>query len=148
MFLGSHSITMDAKGRVAIPARVREQLSGHCENQIVITASTEDKCLLLYPKPEWDEIAPQIEALPSRKSKFVRRTKLLMLGYANEMEVDANGRILIPPTLRDYAGLDKKLMIVGQGKKLEIWCEEKFKAWIEEEDEDESMPDELAELDF
>ncbi len=148
MFLGSHSITMDAKGRVAIPTRVRDLLSGHCNNHIVLTASTEDKCLILYPKPEWDEIAPKIESLPSRKSKFVRRTKLLMLGYANEMEVDANGRILIPPTLRDYAGLDKKLIIVGQGKKLEIWCEDKFKAWIEEDDDEETMPDELAELDF
>jgi len=140
---------MDAKGRIAIPTRVRELLSEICANQIVLTASTQDKCLLIYPKPKWEQILPAINKLPERKSKLARKTKVIMLGYANEMEVDANGRILIPPTLRKYANLDdKKLMVIGQGENLEIWNEELFNEWLEEDLEDESLPEELADLGF
>lgn len=149
MFIGNHSITMDAKGRIAIPSRVREQLSDLCNSQIVLTASTQDNCLLIFPKPQWDEIVQTINSLPPRKSRMLRRTKLIMLGYANEMEVDGNGRILIPPTLRKYASLeDKKLMVIGQGENLEIWSESVFNQWLDEDVSDEEMPEELAELGF
>lgn len=149
MFFGNHAITMDTKGRVNIPTRVRELLSEFCQSKIVLTASTQDKCLLIFPQPKWDEIVHSIESLPPRKSKMLRRTKLIMLGYANEIEVEANGRISIPQTLRKYASLDdKKLMIIGQGDTLEIWSESLFNAWLEEDPGDEEMPEELAALGF
>lgn len=145
MFLGNQSINMDAKGRVAIPTRTREQLSEVCDGQIVVTANTEDRCLLVYPKPRWDEILPKIEALPSF-NKIARKTKLLMIGYANEFELDDSGRILIPPTLREYAGLAKKVMLIGQGTRLELWSEEHFIERLEESDDDETMPEEMMSL--
>mgnify|MGYP001993321130 CR=1 FL=1 len=112
-FLGSHAINMDAKGRLAIPARVREDLETLCGGRIVLTAHTEERCLLVYPEPQWEEILPKIEALPSF-NKAVRRTQRLLIGYATPLELDGAGRILVPQPLRDYAGLEKKLYLVGQ----------------------------------
>ncbi|BFM06220.1 division/cell wall cluster transcriptional repressor MraZ [Halioxenophilus aromaticivorans] len=140
---------MDAKGRIAIPTRVREQLSEICNGHIVLTASTQDNCLLIFPKPKWDEIVESINKLPPRKSKMLRRTKLVMLGYANEVTIEDNGRMLIPPTLRTYARLDdKKLMVIGQGENLEIWSETLFNEFLEEDVSDEELPEELANLAF
>ncbi|MCP5205670.1 MAG: division/cell wall cluster transcriptional repressor MraZ [Hahellaceae bacterium] len=144
MFLGSHSINMDAKGRVAIPARVRELLSSICGGQIVITAHTQERCLLIYPRPQWEEIMPKINALPTF-NKAAQRTKRLLIGYANESEMDGNGRILLSQTLRDYAGLEKKLMLVGQGKNMELWSEEAWTAWLDDGDDGE-LPDEMMSL--
>ncbi|XOZ33496.1 division/cell wall cluster transcriptional repressor MraZ [Halomonadaceae bacterium KBTZ08] len=144
-FLGSHAINMDAKGRVAIPARVREDLETLCGGRIVLTAHTEERCLLVYPEPQWEEILPKIEALPSF-NKAVRRTQRLLIGYASPMELDSAGRILIPQTLRDYAGLEKKLYLVGQGRKLELWSEDRWMAWLEEDDGDEEIPEEMKSL--
>ena len=149
MFIGSHSITMDAKGRIAIPTRVREQLSEICDGHIVLTASTQDNCLLIFPKPKWDQIVETINKLPPRKSKMLRRTKLIMMGYANEIEIDGSGRMLIPPTLRKYASLDdKKLMVIGQGENLEICSETVFNDFLDEDVGDEELPEELANLAF
>lgn len=144
-FLGSHAINMDAKGRVAIPARVREDLETLCGGRIVLTAHTEERCLLVYPEPQWEEILPKIEALPSF-NKAVRRTQRLLIGYASPLELDSAGRILVPQTLRDYAGLEKKLYLVGQGRKLELWSEERWMAWLEEDDGDEEIPEEMKSL--
>lgn len=145
MFLGSHSISMDAKGRLAIPARIRESLMELCAGKLVVTAHTEERCLLVYPEPQWAEILPKIEALPSF-NKVARRTQRLLIGYATPLEVDGNGRVLLPPTLRDYAQLDKKLMLVGQGKKLELWSEESWLQWLDAEVGDDEMPAEMQSL--
>lgn len=145
MFLGSHSISMDAKGRLAIPARIRESLVELCAGKLVVTAHTEERCLLVYPEPQWLEILPKIEALPSF-NKVARRTQRLLIGYATPLEVDANGRVLLPPTLREYAQLDKKLMLVGQGKKLELWSEEGWQQWLDAEAGDDEMPAEMQSL--
>ncbi|MFO7787857.1 cell division/cell wall cluster transcriptional repressor MraZ [Halovibrio salipaludis] len=144
-FLGSHAINMDAKGRLAIPARVREDLETLCGGRIVLTAHTEERCLLVYPEPQWEEILPKIEALPSF-NKAVRRTQRLLIGYATPLELDGAGRILVPQPLRDYAGLEKKLYLVGQGRKLELWSEERWMAWLEEDDGDEEIPEEMKSL--
>lgn len=146
MFLGNQLINMDTKGRVAIPTRTRELLNEVCAGNIVLTAHTEDRCLLMYPKPQWDEILPKIEALPTF-NKTARKAKLLMIGYASEFELDDSGRILIPPTLRDYAGLEKKVMLIGQGKNLELWGEEQFFERLESESDD-AMPEEMMSLSF
>ncbi|GMG86639.1 division/cell wall cluster transcriptional repressor MraZ [Biformimicrobium ophioploci] len=145
MYLGSHAINMDAKGRLAIPARIREGLMAACGGRLVMTAHTEERCLLVYPEPQWQEILPNIEALPSF-NKVARRTQRLLIGYACELEMDANGRVLVPPTLREYAGLEKKLMLVGQGKKLELWSEPRWMEWIDDSEGDDEIPPEMASL--
>jgi len=117
VFQGSHSISLDAKGRTAIPAKYREELASVCGGRIVMTAHTQDRCVLVYPETEWQEILPKIEALPSFNRAALRAQRLL-IGYASTLELDANGRVLVPQTLRDYAGLEKKLMLVGLGKTL------------------------------
>lgn len=140
MFYGSHAINMDAKGRIAIPTRVREQLQAHCQGRIVLTAHTENRCLHIFPEPYWQEILPELEELPTF-NKIARRAKLLLLGHSCQLECDANGRVLLPPTLRDYGNFEKKLKLVGQGKGLELWGEEEFARYIDSEVDDEEMPD-------
>lgn len=144
-FHGSHAINMDAKGRLAIPAKVREDLAQYCGGRIVVTANAdadEERCLLVYPEPEWEEKRPKIEALPNRY-KSVRRLQRLVLGNAAPMELDSAGRILIPPTLRSYAYLEKKLMLIGQGNKFELWSEERWLAWLDDSSDCDDMPPEM-----
>ena len=141
MFIGSYAITMDAKGRMAIPAKVRDTLASICDGRLVVTAHTEERCLLVYPEPQWADLQPKIEALPNIHRK-ARRMQRLLLGYATPLELDGNGRVLLPQTLRDYAGLEKKLMLIGQGKKLELWSEAGWYDELETGDDDVSMPDE------
>ena len=145
MFLGSHAINMDAKGRMAIPTRIRESLASLCDGRIVVTAHTEERCLLVYPECQWEEILPKIESLPSF-NKVARRTQRLLIGYATPLDMDGNGRILVPPTLRDYAFLEKKLMLVGQGKKFELWSESNWFNWLDESDQDDVIPEEMKSL--
>ena len=145
MFQGSHAINMDAKGRLAVPAKYRDSLAESCGGRIVMTAHTQDKCVLLYPEPQWLEILPKIEALPTF-NKAALRAQRLLIGYACPLELDSNGRVLVPPTLREYAGLDKKLMLVGLGKKFELWSEDAFQSSITEQDVGEGLPDEMLSL--
>lgn len=142
MFLGSHAINMDAKGRMAIPTKIRESLSSFCGGRVVVTAHTEERCLLVYPENQWQEVLPKLESLPSL-NKAARRIQRLMIGYATPLEMDANGRILLPPTLREYAGLEKKTMLVGQGKKFELWSEERWFDWLDEPGADDELPEEF-----
>jgi len=122
MFRGINPINLDAKGRMAIPSRYREPLSVHCAGELVVTIDTESRCLLLYPIHEWEEIQQKIEALPSF-DKNARRIQRLLLGHATDVEMDANGRLLLSAPLREYAQLEKKIVLLGQGKKFEIWSE-------------------------
>lgn len=141
MYQGSHAINMDAKGRLAIPTRVRDVLMEACGGRLVITANTEERCLLVYPEHQWQEILPDIEKLPSF-NKVAARAKRLLIGYATAVEMDSgNGRISIPPTLRKYANLEKELMLVGQGKKFELWSEQSWIGLLEDEVDDEIPPE-------
>lgn len=145
-FLGSHAINMDAKGRLAIPARVREELQQSCGGRIVLTANAdEERCLLMYPEPAFETLRTEIDRLPNM-NKAARRLQRLILGHATPLELDSAGRVLIPPTLRSYARLEKKLMLIGQGKKLELWSEERWFAWLDEAGEDDDMPPEMEAL--
>ena len=123
MFRGINEIVLDTKGRLAVPTRYRNLLQEENHSKLVITIDTEDKCLLLYPLLVWEEIEKKVEALPSF-NKLTRRIQRLLIGHATEVEFDGNGRILIPPLLREYAALDKNVILVGQGKKFEIWAKE------------------------
>lgn len=145
MFQGSHAINMDAKGRMAVPAKYRENLAESCAGRIVMTAHTQDNCVLLYPEHEWQAILPKIEALPTFNKSALRAQRLL-IGYACPLELDGNGRVLVPPTLRDYAGLEKKLMLVGLGKKFELWSEEAWLASINVQDSGDDLPEEMLSL--
>ncbi|MBM70329.1 MAG: cell division/cell wall cluster transcriptional repressor MraZ [Haliea sp.] len=149
MFRGVQHINMDAKGRLAMPARQREPLRALCDGQIVITIDTQVKCLVIYPLPDWERIEKHIQSLPALKPA-VKRFQRLVLGYATDVEMDSNGRCLLPQPLRDYAQLDKKLVLVGQGNKLELWAEE---LWLAEREQallesgpDAELPDELMSL--
>jgi len=142
-------INMDAKGRLAMPARQREPLLQQCEGQIVVTIDTQTRCLAIYPLPEWERIERDIQNLPALKPA-VKRFQRLMLGYATDVELDGNGRMLLPQPLRDYARLEKKLVLVGQGNKLELWSEE---LWLAEREQallesgpEADLPDELMSL--
>ena len=146
MFYGSHSINMDAKGRIAVPARVRESLQEQGSGRIVVTAHTENRCLHVFPESQWLEILPVIESLPSF-NKVSRRTKLLLIGHACPLEWDTNSRILLPSTLRDYGNLEKKLILVGQGKSMELWGEAEFTEYIDAPiDSDDVIPEAMRNL--
>ena len=140
---------MDAKGRVAFPARYREKLGGEEREPIIITIDTQTRCLLVYPINKWEEIEQEIQDLPSL-NPAVRRFQRLLIGYASELQFDASGRILLPQALRDYASLEKKLVLVGQGKKMELWDEATWLAerdkWLEETNDDLELPDELLSI--
>lgn len=144
-FLGSHALNMDTKGRLAIPTRVREGLDACCGGRIVLTAHTEERCLVVYPEPQWQAVLPQVQALPNM-NKVARRTQRLLIGFATPLELDGSGRILVPPTLREYAGLEKKLLLIGQGRKLELWSEERWSRWLDDDDGEGEMPAAMANL--
>lgn len=145
VYQGSHAINLDAKGRLAVPAKYRDMLAAACGGRVVMTAHTQDRCVLLYPETEWQNILPKIEALPTF-NKAALRAQRLLIGYACPLELDGSGRVLVPPTLRDYAGLDKKLMLVGLGKKFELWSEESWLSTVAELDPNDAMPEEMLSL--
>lgn len=149
MFRGINAIALDAKGRVAIPSRHREQLQQSGDTQVVVTIDTESPCLLLYPFKEWEAIEEKLQSLPSF-NQAARRIQRLLIGHATELELDANGRLLLPPLLREYAKMDKQVMLVGQGKKFELWDEkewqERRERWIEEASTASDLPSELQSL--
>lgn len=130
MFRGATQITLDAKGRVAIPVRYRERLATRCAGQLICTVDPE-YCLLIYPLPDWEELERKLVRLPSLKPK-ARRLQRLMLGYASELELDSHGRVLIPRELREFASLEREAILFGQGNKFELWDE---KRWNERRDE-------------
>lgn len=136
---------MDAKGRMAIPAKYRDMLTSACGGRIVMTAHTQDRCVLVYPETEWLNILPKIEALPSFNRAALRAQRLL-IGYACPLELDGNGRVLVPPTLRDYAKLEKKMMLVGLGKKFELWSEEAWLSSVADLDDGDALPEEMLSL--
>ncbi len=113
---------------MAIPSRQRESLLAQCEGRVVITIDTQSNCLAVYPLPEWERIEADVQALPAL-NPGVKRFQRLVLGYASDLELDGNGRILLPQPLRDYARLEKKVVLVGQGNKFELWSED---LWLAE----------------
>ena len=122
MFRGINSVNLDGKGRMALPARYRESLT-KTNRKLVVTIDSQERCLLLYPLAEWEIVQASLEALSNMKRR-PRALQRLLIGHATDIEVDGSGRVLLPPMLREFAGLSKKLVLLGQGNKLEIWSEE------------------------
>ena len=120
-----------------------------CAGEIIVTVDR-DHCLLIYPLPDWEELERKLVRLPSM-NKAARRIVRIMVGYATEVDLDANGRILITKELREFASLEKQGMLIGQGNKFELWDEttwnEKCDAWLVDEDDGE-LPADLASISF
>ncbi len=143
MFRGFSSVSLDSKGRLAIPSRFRERLMEIAGGCLVQTLNPRDRSLLLYPLPEWDLIEEKLAEL-SDFDRQSRRTKQMMRGYATDCQLDTHGRILVPAELRDYAQLDKQAVILGQGNKFEIWnrgsWEEQRDQWLNMVGDEEGTP--------
>lgn len=126
MFQGTVSISLDAKGRLAIPARHREALAQESAGGLVLTAHPHG-CLLLYPLPAWEPIRDQILKAPSFDPRSAA-LKRVLVGNAREEEMDSAGRLLIAPELRGHAKLEKQVWMVGMGSHFEIWSDEGWQA--------------------
>lgn len=144
MFRGINPLSLDGKGRLAMPAKHRQHLLETAGGQMVLTIDR-DRCLLLYPLPVWEEVERQLIKLSSTNPR-ARALKRLLLGHAEECGLDASGRILLPAPLREFANLEKRVVLVGQGNKFEIWNEEVWNTWREgllagKNNDGESFPD-------
>lgn len=148
MFRGITAITIDGKGRLAVPSRYRDILVPE-QSTLVLTIDTEEACLLLYPLAEWQLIESKLQDLPSF-NVAARRIQRLLMGHATDVEVDGQGRILLPPLLREYADMDKdrKVVMIGQGNKFELWSEALWltrrQDWLSESGSfQDTLPDEM-----
>ncbi len=151
LFRGASNLSLDVKGRLSVPARYRQELLDSCEGNLIMTVDHIDQCLLLYPMHEWIEIEKKVSALPSL-NKTARVLKRLLIGYATDVNMDKVGRLLVPPPLREFATLDKQIVLIGQGSKFEIWDEVKWKQstqeWMEEEANKDELIGDIASLTF
>lgn len=155
MFRGVTEINLDAKGRFAIPTRYREELQNCCERQLIVTIAVNEKCagepgcLWLYPLPEWEKLEHKVLKLSTLK-KSTAKLRRFLIGNATETEMDGQGRLLLSEKLRKFAGMEKKLVLVGQLNKFEIWNAEAWNAkeseWMSSDDDDGL--DELENLSF
>lgn len=141
MFMGEYKHNIDTKGRMIVPAKFREELG-----EVFVVTRGLDKCLFAYPMNEWKVIEEKLKKLPLTKKDARAFTRFFFSG-AIECEVDKQGRINIPPTLRTYAELEKECTVIGVSERIEIWASEKWEEYVEESEESFS---EIAEnlLDF
>jgi len=148
---GSNHISLDAKGRMSIPTKHRDALTKDSDGQLVVTISPNDRCLLLYTLSAWNEVEQKLIALPTLNAQ-TRKLKRMLIGHADDCVMDGNGRILLPAALREFAGIDRKAVLVGQGDKYEIWDEAH---WVAQRDsilsvelDESALPAELESLSF
>ena len=121
MFRGEYSHTIDAKGRLIIPTRYRELLG----EEFILTREM-DGCLAIYPMDEWETFEEKLNSLPLHTNPKARAFARFFVAGATTCELDKQGRILIPQTLREYAGLDKEVVLAGNLNKIEVWDKEKW----------------------
>jgi MraZ protein len=119
VFRGVAELNLDSKGRLAVPARYREAIAARCAGRLVVTADS-DRCLLIYPLPDWEPIQQKLMGLSSFNPR-IRDLQRRLIGYAEDVEMDGAGRILVSAALRGYAGLAKSVVLAGQGSKFELW---------------------------
>ncbi len=151
MFRGASTLNMDAKGRIAIPTRYRDALSGADVGGLILTVNnTRERCLWLFTLAEWEKVEKKVVNLPSFSARAQSLTRLL-IGYASDCEIDGSGRLRIPAPLIEFAGLGKHVVLIGQGNKFELWDEAHWKArcdeWLQQEsDDDDALSEHLANL--
>jgi MraZ protein len=119
VFRGVAQLNLDSKGRLAVPARFRDALAARCAGHLVLTGDS-DRCLLIYPLPDWEPIEQKLMALSSFNAQ-IRELQRRLVGYAEDVVMDGTGRILVPTALRGYAQLEKAVTLIGQGNKFELW---------------------------
>jgi len=148
MFRGANKLTLDAKGRMVMPTRYRERLQERCGGKLVITVDKE-QCLLIYPLPDWEEIERKLMRLPTLNPQ-ARSLQRLMVGHATDTDLDAHGRLLLPPNLREFGLLKRDAMLIGQGVRFELWDEarwnERRDEWLKDEESAVDLPAELETL--
>ncbi|QGG80953.1 division/cell wall cluster transcriptional repressor MraZ [Litorivicinus lipolyticus] len=139
MFRGITQVNLDAKGRLAIPTRFRDVIEQRCAQKMVLTVDHRERCLLLYPAPDWATVESQINAMPNH-TKAARRLQYMMVGHATDLDLDSAGRIMLPAVLREHARLEKRVVLMGQNSRFEIWSETlwqaKTEAYLADEDDD------------
>ncbi|GAB2994379.1 division/cell wall cluster transcriptional repressor MraZ [Arenimonas maotaiensis] len=146
MFQGETAISIDDKGRLAIPTAFRDLVAGACNNRLVLTYNPyEPGCLWLYPESEWQKVRDQVIALPSAK-KVYRSLQLKLVGAATFLEPDSSARILLPSSHRHAAGLEKRAVLVGMGVKLELWSEQAHLAQIRQSIVEDDVTDAMLDL--
>ena len=141
MFKGIHNINLDAKGRLTIPTKYRNTINDQSNGNMVVTIDSEEKCLLLYPATVFSNIEKRINDLPSF-TKNHRRIQRLIIGHAEDLELDSSGRILLSKPLRAVSEMSKKVTLIGQGDKFEIWSDDiwsnRVNKWRSEETDESS----------
>ncbi len=143
MFTGEYQHTLDGKGRVIIPSRLRDGLG----DSFVVTRGL-DQCLFVYPNSEWVRLEQKLKQLPFTKSDSRAFTRMFFSG-AMEVETDKQGRVLIPQNLREYARIDKDVMIIGVSNRVEIWNEAAWKDYFSEANENyEELAEKLVDFDL
>jgi MraZ protein len=150
VFFGETAINLDAKGRLAVPMRYRDALVEQCENRMVLTYSAFDTgSLWLQPEQTWERVRDDVMALPNFNASH-RSLQRRMVGAATAVEPDGNGRILLPPSLRQVAGLEKRVVLLGMGNRFEIWNENILNETRAEEERnlDDQASEEMAGLVF
>ena len=144
MFRGRFEHSIDDKGRVSIPSKFREVLTTNFDERLIITNF--DDCLWAYPFAEWQKIEEYVASLPQMKPE-VKAFQRVFISAATESAIDKQGRILVPQTLRDYAGINKDLVFVGMTRRIEIWSVERWnKVFVSSQEDLKQMSEKLAEL--
>lgn len=131
MFRGNHPLKMDAKGRLSMPTRYRGALAEKCGGRMIATVSLHERCLMVYPSSDWQAIEDDLHRLPAVDQK-AQRLRRLLIGNASDCDMDPHGRILVPPVLRGFAGLERHVQMVGQGRKFELWSESAWSRHLDE----------------
>jgi MraZ protein len=148
VFRGANQVTLDAKGRMVMPTRYRDRLIERSNGRLVVTVDR-DKCLLLYPLPDWEEIERKLMRLPTL-NPAARTLQRLMVGHATDLELDGHGRVLLPAELRTFAGLTRAAVLLGQGNRFELWDEAQWTQrrdeWLKNEELPAQLPADLESL--
>jgi len=148
VFRGATKVTLDDKGRTVMPTRYRDVIQERAQGRLVVTVDR-DQCLLIYPLPDWEQTERKLMSLPSLHAQ-ARRLQRLMVGHATDVELDGHGRFLLPPELREFAGLGRHGMLIGQGNRFELWDEARWgdrrSFWLKSEEATTDLPSLLDSL--
>ncbi len=146
MFQGETAITVDDKGRLAVPTAYRELVARECGNRLVVAYNPfESGCLYLYPLQEWERVRDSVNAL-STTVRAHRNLQLKLVGAATHVELDGNGRITVPASHRSAVGIEKKAVLLGMGSRFELWSEQAHHAQIRQTISDEDLSEPMLEL--
>lgn len=146
MFQGETAISVDDKGRLAIPTAYREQIARECGNELVATYNPfEHGCLWLFPKAQWESVRDQVNALSSVK-RVHRNLQMKLVGAAAPLEPDGNHRVLLPSSQRSAAGIEKRAVLLGMGNKFELWSEQAHLAKIRQTIGEDEISEDMTNL--